>query len=377
MNTIESDERIKLLENELRKFEVHYFPLLNSTTDMICSIDEKFNVVVLNQAYQKYIHELYNVSIDVGDNLFEKVNVDEKRVEYWKAIYQKVLQGEQITLIDERTVGTQKIVLEVNLFPVKQKTGQISGLSFFIKNITEQHRLEQRLQIQNDELQHINAELDRFVYSASHDLRSPLSSLLGLINLTRLEIENTDEVKSYLALMEKSIKKLDGFIRQITNHSRNIRLEITKNEINFKELIDEIWESMHFMELEKKIRKIIEIDQNTPFYSDEYRLNIILSNLISNSIKYIDRYKEDSYLKVLVKVTAEKTLIAIEDNGQGISKEHLPKIFDMFYRANQESEGSGLGLYIVKEIVEKLKGKIEIQSILGEGTIVNLTIPSL
>src|SRR5690606_16639923 len=109
------------------------------------------------------------------------------------------------------------------------------------------------------------------------------------------------------------------------------------------------------------------------FYSDSWRLKVILSNIISNAIRY--RNGKDPVIRVMVKVTGDKANVSVEDNGKGIVKEHLPSVFKMFYRATDDGHGSGLGLYIVKEAVEKLNGSIKISSREGAGTTVNLEIP--
>jgi signal transduction histidine kinase len=114
-----------------------------------------------------------------------------------------------------------------------------------------------------------------------------------------------------------------------------------------------------------------------PFYSDYSRLLIIFNNIISNAVRYRDRWKEDSYLKIDLHTTADLATITFEDNGVGIANEYIDRIFKMFFRANADSKGSGLGLYIVKGAVEKLNGSIQVQSALGEGTKFLIQVPNM
>jgi len=231
------------------------------------------------------------------------------------------------------------------------------------------------LEAQNRELKKVNSELDRFVYSASHDLRAPLTSLLGLIQLARDE-NDLETIRNYLDLQEKSIHKLDNFIQDIVNISKNARTEIRQDDIDFRELIEDIFDQLDYMDHTRLVEKSIVISQETPFYSDQHRLGIVLNNLLSNAIRYAAPHRKDAYIKVQVEVSKDEALLHIEDNGRGIAEEHLEKIFDMFFRTDNDKTGSGLGLYIVKETLDKLGGQIRVSSTLGKGTIFTVKIPS-
>lgn len=227
----------------------------------------------------------------------------------------------------------------------------------------------------NRELRKLNSELDRFVYSASHDLRAPLASILGLITIARLDREGN--VEEYLTLIEKSIHKLDGFIHDIIDFSRNSRTELETEPIYFQPMLDEIFEELKYMDEKGTIQKIITASGEGVFYTDKKRLAIVLRNLISNAYKYHKAYADHRYVKVEVIYNHEQASIKVMDNGNGISSEHLPKIFKMFYRGSEENKGSGLGLYIVRETVEKMKGTVSVASTLNEGTTFELILPSL
>ncbi|GCC51280.1 GHKL domain-containing protein [Chryseotalea sanaruensis] len=227
----------------------------------------------------------------------------------------------------------------------------------------------------NRELRKLNSELDRFVYSASHDLRAPLASILGLIAVARLDKSNN--VEEYLNLIEKSIHKLDGFIRDIIDFSRNSRLELDTEPIKFESMIHEIIDELKYMDERGLIRKIVEVNGSGDFCTDRKRLAIILRNLISNAYKYHNPYTEDNFVHVTVKYSGQEATIKVADSGIGISEEHLSNIFKMFYRANENNNGSGLGLYIVKETVEKLKGSITVHSEPNQGSTFELKLVSI
>ncbi|MFZ6012077.1 MAG: hybrid sensor histidine kinase/response regulator [Bacteroidota bacterium] len=227
----------------------------------------------------------------------------------------------------------------------------------------------------NDELSKINRELDSFVYSVSHNLRAPLMSVLGLVNLAKQE-KDFSSLATYLQMMEQSILKLDTTLKDILEYSRNARQDVKQELVDFSKILDENLQKMQFMPGFKDIEKIVEIKSDSIFYADEYRLSVIFNNLISNSIKYADRTKEKNKIYISIRADEKKAVIEFSDNGIGISKELQPRIFDMFFRATQSKEGAGLGLYIVREAIEMLNGTIRIESELGEGTRFLVEIPN-
>ncbi len=227
----------------------------------------------------------------------------------------------------------------------------------------------------NQELLKLNEELDRFVYSASHDLRAPLTSVLGLVEIARLDPSASSKDKS-IELIGKSVLKLDGFIKDIIDYSRNKRSEIEILEVDFEKLIHETYEQLKYLDTKNQIFKELDINLKTPFVSDPRRISVIFKNLIGNGIKYHRlNTKEKAFIKVKVKPYKKGVEVVVEDNGKGIQEEHVQNIFKMFYRAAEDSKGSGLGLYIVKETVDKLKGTIEVQSIYGAGTVFKIYLP--
>ena len=236
--------------------------------------------------------------------------------------------------------------------------------------------MKAQLQAQNEELKKINAELDKFVYRASHDLRAPLVSVLGLINIVKQEALEENR-STYYDMMTKSITKLDKFIQDIIHYSKNTRLVVKKEVIDFHLLVEETFEDLHYIEGADSIEKIVLIQKDATFVSDRSRLHMIFNNIISNAIRYRNPHRNKSYINVKIKVTHSKCFIEIKDNGIGIGNEHVTKVFDMFYRASASKTGSGLGLYIVKEAIQAIQGEILVQSALGKGTKFTLILPNL
>ncbi len=228
----------------------------------------------------------------------------------------------------------------------------------------------------NAELKKLNEELDRFVYSASHDLRAPLSSVLGLVEIARLE--TTIEAKQKcLNMINESVLKLDGFINDIIDYSRNQRIDIKARQIDLEDEINDALKELKYLDKENRIEKIVEVDGDAGFITDARRLNIVLKNIISNAIRYHDLEKNNPYININVQRNTNMATISISDNGIGIEQSHLENIFKMFYRADESSKGSGLGLYIVKETIDKLGGHIEVEPQLGFGTTFTIKLPAM
>jgi signal transduction histidine kinase/ligand-binding sensor domain-containing protein len=227
----------------------------------------------------------------------------------------------------------------------------------------------------NLELRKVNGELDRFVYSASHDLRAPLASILGLVNVARME--HGRDFASYLDKIESSVQKLDGFIRDIIDFSRNARLDVETEVIDFNALITDIFDSLRYLDEKDRIKRTIKVEGNGVFYSDKKRLSVVLNNLIANSIKYANPHEEHPFIEVYVKQNPRQVLLQVKDNGIGIGHEHLGSIFKMFYRADAKSKGSGIGLYIVKETLDKIQGSISVMSEYGKGSTFTVLLKAL
>lgn len=225
------------------------------------------------------------------------------------------------------------------------------------------------------ELKKMNQELERFVYSASHDLKAPLRSIMGIVNIAKTETQDEKQAL-YLDMIYRSASKLSNFINDLTNFSRNSRLEVLHQKIDFNEILQETMESMSYMDSAHNF-EVNATFEGLPFYSDISRLKIIFSNLISNAIKY---QRNDSKiipkLDLTVTVSKSKAMLIFADNGEGIPAEHQKSVFKMFYRASERSQGSGLGLFIIKEVVKKLNGKIKLESVPNQGTTFTLTIPN-
>lgn len=368
--TVRKAYQKKIIENE-----ANLRSILNTIEDSIWLVNTDFELIDFNREFFKKYKQAYGVKLLRGENILGLIPDDLPELrELWRSRYESGLKGRPGKYYDSYQIDKDNRIFEIKTYPIVEN-GIVTGLTMYSRDITNQTRTEDLLKKQNEELIRINAELDRFVYSASHDLRAPLMSVKGLINMIKLDPEkqNTDQ---YLALIEKSVNKLDHFISDIIHYSRNARMDIMPKQIDFNELVQESIDSLRYMEGANTVKSIRNIVQEAPFCSDYSRLLMVFNNIISNAVQYRDTRK-DSYLRIDILVDQKRAILRFSDNGIGIPEEYVDKIFKMFFRANADSKGSGLGLYIVKGVLEKLEGSVSVQSRIGEGTTFNFEIPNL
>jgi len=258
----------------------------------------------------------------------------------------------------------------------RDQLGKVIRIMGSVKDVTQSWLFEEKLIEKNAELQKINGELDQFVYSVSHDLRSPLLSIKGLLSLLDISLENEVLVKQYLSLIGTSVNRLDETIIEILDYSKNSRTDLVLDELDLYLLISEIYEDLlHVSEIEIDFK--IEFEGSHILFLDKFRISTLLKNFISNAIKYRNKNISNPSVHVRINNSEEGVEIVITDNGEGISKENQEKVFDMFFRASSSSFGTGIGLYICKEISAKMGGIVKLTSELGVGTTIRLFLPKL
>ncbi|MGK7390671.1 MAG: sensor histidine kinase [Candidatus Cyclobacteriaceae bacterium M2_1C_046] len=242
------------------------------------------------------------------------------------------------------------------------------------RDITDRQRAEMQLKKQNQELKQLNTALDAFVYSASHDLKAPLSSMKGLLDL--MKKDDPARIKEYISKLKESVNRLNQFVSDLIDYSRNAKTGVEFQKIKINDSIKQIVNQLKYAEEAENI--VFDLQTNAPkeIKSDPFRIRTILSNLISNSIRYHDNQKKNKYIIIRSSVEKNHLILEVIDNGIGIASEHQDKIFKMFYRSKEKDiSGSGLGLFMVKEAVDLLEGTIAINSTPGNGTKIKVSLP--
>jgi signal transduction histidine kinase len=244
-----------------------------------------------------------------------------------------------------------------------------------VKDATEYYQTNWLLEEKNRELAEAYKELDRFVYSVSHDLRSPLMAILAIAGFLQ-KTQKMDEVHEFGDMITSNVSRLDEFISNLLEYYKVKRGELTISAVKFDKLLEDV-KGIYAIELmEKKINCEIFVSQNEEFKSDKLVLLIVIQNLVSNSIKYQKLDNPDKQIFLSAIVNKGEVIITVKDNGIGIGKEFQPRVFEMFFRASSQAMGSGIGLYNANMALNKLGGEISIESENGQGTTVVLKISS-
>lgn len=248
-------------------------------------------------------------------------------------------------------------------------------LNWSILDISTQVENERNLEIKNEQLAKVNSQMERFLYSTSHDLRSPLTSILGLVNLLKAETKERTLLE-YVSKIENCTLKLDNIIKDIMSFSKTNYQRVRSVKIDLEQLIWKVINSYSIFPDFAKIYFEVKVSGDSLFYSDHDRIEIVLNNLIRNSIIFFDHHKMRPFIRVSVNIGHSEVSMEIIDNGIGIPVQHQNNVFNMFYKASDRSRGTGLGLYIVRESLQQLKGKIRLESEVGFGTVFRCCIPN-
>lgn len=280
-------------------------------------------------------------------------------------------QNDFSNALGEGTRSIKNYLLLINIFLTLIIIGSVSTYYALMINKLKSAKIES--DEKNKNLMIANKELDKFVYSASHDLRAPISSLKGLIEVMKLE-DDIHQVKDYLNLMDESLNKQDQFIKDIIDYSRNKKQKTTITLVSLSKIIEEAISQNQYAKQSNQITITRELAINE-LYSNELKLKIIINNLLSNAFKYADQKKENQFISIKAFSEGDYYKIEIEDNGLGINEKYHDKIFEMFFVTTNDNNGSGLGLYIVKEAIENLNGLITVDSKINTGSKFTITLP--
>lgn len=364
---VSSNERIEQIQKKylnLFNFSPVGFVIINTSKDIldVNNYFERFIEItkkgLVGKRFTNYIHKDYQ---DVFHRLIQDtIEKKEKR----SRLLALVKKNQEITYYKIQSSIIYDPILEMNT------------ITLALMDISQLVSSESTLKRQNTELKKLNSELDHFTYSTSHDLRAPLTSILGLSNLIRMSKNSPDEVENYTNMIDMSIHKLDDLIKEILQHSRNSRSNVVREPVDLKDLVNEIYNMQIDLNNKEMFNLNINVEKTAELVTDSKRLRMVFNNLISNSIRYRHSGKEVCEISVHAKIMPKMAQIVISDNGIGIHQSHIAKIFDMFYRATDDNNGSGLGLYIVKEAVVRLDGTIKVNSEIGIGTTFTISIPN-
>jgi len=335
--------------------------LFDNSKNMVLVTDEHFNIRYISSNVET-IFGVKPYSI-LGKNAFEFAPADKREV--WQNCIQQSLHSNS-SEISLKTASGGVLHFEVT-FSNHVNYKEIQGVVIFLHDITERKQAHKELIKAND-------HLDHFIFKTVHDLQAPLQSALGLMDLA--ESSSPSERDHYFKMIKSSLQGLDAFIIELNSFFKNDKMAIQNEKVDLEAVFGQELSILQNLPQARGIKIDFNFDAEVPLHTDLIRLKTILTNILSNSIKYSDRQKEQRFIKVTAIVSENTCDITIEDNGLGIEAQYLDKIFDMYFRAHNNLKGTGLGLYIVKDTIDRLRGTIEVESEPGKGTAFHISIPN-
>jgi PAS domain S-box-containing protein len=361
-------------KNELIQINSRFEMITESSNIGIWELDSASNKISWNSIIKSWYEEELKYNSNANTIWINSIHPVDKDLTL--SLFNKLKNGQITSSIHEYRVFTKKkgkIIIKSIVTAELDENRKIKRLFGSLMDVTDERNYNETLISKNTELQKINSELDQFVYSVSHDLRAPLLAIKGLISLIEFSIDNAVLVQQYSELIKTSVSRLDGTILEILDYSKNSRMDIVFESIDIKTLAQQIYNDLSHL-TQEKIDFSISLEGNGIVVSDKNRLSTTLQNLIANSIKYKKKKIDNAFVKLVISHKNNEVQIDVVDNGEGLSEANQYKAFDMFFRASNSSPGTGLGLYICKEIITKLNGQIMLTSELGVGTTVRIIL---
>ncbi len=358
---------LKRAEDALRESKERLSSFMDTATESFILFDSELNFVEVDKTALTRLD--LNKKDAIGKNISD-VLPDVKETDRYDRYMEVIKTGEPFFVDD--FVSHPKLG-DMHLAVRAFKVG--NGLGVISTDITEQKRAEEEHEQLLKELEAKNAELERFTYTVSHDLRSPLVTIQGFVGMLQKDLEQNEieKVKSDLKFIENSATKMDHLLTDTLQLSRIGRFVNPPEDVPFGELVQEA-QVQTGAQIKSSGVEISVAEDFPAVHVDRMRIAEVLVNLITNSINYMGEQPSPK-IDIGYRVDGGETVFFVRDNGIGIDKSQHEKVFELFYKVDKSSKGTGAGLAIVKRIIEVHEGRIWIESEKGKGCTVCFTLP--
>ncbi|WP_375578407.1 HAMP domain-containing sensor histidine kinase [Marivirga tractuosa] len=343
--------------------------LFNTLPIGLVHTNKEFESVWFNEKFKI----LFGRGVDKNFNFLDAIYV--KNIsQFWNKIEKLNEEGGYVnfSFVIHNVKQSDEIFINATAISIGKQHNLGEGFIFILEDRTENMHFSEEITKQNLALNQINHELDKFLYSVSHNIRGPIASLEGLLKVIEIsDVQTVNELKHHLRL---NLRLLNGFVSDISNVATNIHTHVNLEEVNLRDVLEQMVLFVdNIYDINPKVT--FDIADNYKVKTDSDRFGIILKSLLKNSFQYRDSRKDKFEIDIRVTRNEDFHLIELTDNGIGISEKVKPFIFDMFYRGTELSTGNGMGLYNSREVLKKIGGTINIESKEREWTKAKIYLP--
>lgn len=360
MLLVDIENRFKM-ESALRESEAKLSRHLHDTPLASLSIDDNFICTQWNKAAEKIFG--YSAEEVMGRDLSKVMIPDHEKEEVLEILQMLLAQkGGTHSINENKTKDGRTIICEWYNTPIVDEQGRAMGISSLCEDITGQESIRREQQILSTELEARNAELERFVYTVSHDLRTPLISIKGLIGLLQKDIESNDtgNIESDMEKINKAADTMGDLLSGLLELSRIGRIINPPEFGSLTSLVKKAAENIQEKCFEAGIELKIYDDMPT-YWGDSLRLLEVFQNLIENAVKFMGD-QPSPCIEISAQTNGEMIICNVKDNGIGIEPVYHDRIFNLFERLDPKVEGTGIGMTLVKRIIEAHGGTITVES---------------
>ncbi|WPP48183.1 PAS domain-containing protein [Catalinimonas niigatensis] len=373
MGTATNIHKRKLLEHEIKEKVQEFEFLVDVIPHIVWKAVPSGEVVFYNKKW----FEFTGISPEEGaKGLWKTITHPDDQMRTLKAWQESVETGETYKI--EHRMSTSKGIyrwVQSHALPLRDEEGNIVmwfGTATDIHDektyLEELVWIQKQLQERNKELTRVNVDLDNFVYTASHDLRTPILNLASLHSLLeeQLEIKTGSLEQTILNMMKQSVNRLENTINDLSEIAKLQKEKENKENLSFQKMYNEVHQDLENMIIKSEAEVSVDFQEKNIFYTPKH-LRSILYNLFSNAIKYAAPERKP-VITIKTFKQEEKICLTVSDNGLGLDKRQQDKLFQMFIRLHAHVEGTGVGLYMIKRIIENNSGSIKVKSEPNEGT---------
>lgn len=341
-----------------------------SLLNRVSSLQNEYTILQKNQQIEllKKDKEISDREVEIQQ---DKVQQQQLIIFFGTTVFLMLLGGAYVIYINYKKVRALNMKIQESSEEVQAQSEELQLSNQTIVQINE--KLETMVEERTRELKQAYKELDTFFYRSSHDFRRPLTTFMGLAEVANITVKDQTALELFEKVNETA-RNLDKMLMKLQSVSDMGSQQLAYKEIFLRDIFENELEVHRDLIRDHSIKVTNDIDPNFTFYSYPALIKIICENLIENAIYFRKDY--DDGIKLSTISDDDGTTIIVEDKGQGISREYIERVFDMYFRANERSKGNGLGLYIVKKVTEKLHGTVTLTSTVGVGTIVTIFIPN-